>query len=510
MQKELLLNKEKWKKMHNASDITIGLKETNGKVTDKLVYKFWVGKKKSDVALGAAEKVPKSLNGSTTDVKEEEEYKAYATNEGIKRLRPVKMGASICNVKGTAGTTGYLYKKSGQYFVLSNAHVEAEDPFLYIKDQETANVQPGPYHVGKWPADCIGDETGSRMRYMVLLNNIATPTSASLKKKKKKNNKKLVSARPFIYSEGASLFSQQVDGTSLELSGNYNTCDCALVGPLSISNVVPDIIDIANAPNVSEHIAKPGDKVVFSSWRMNGRTEGVVTDVGKSASVSYAKGKVAMLKDLIVTTKMGEPGTSGSGAMVVLPDGKKVVIGLNFAGSGTTNLICAIQHINNAFGGEVVCSRGSPSPTTHTIQANASNNGTLIPNGAIVIVNGGSQAFKATPDAGYSVSTWRVDGKVVQEGGENYILENVTSDRSLVVFFEKNETPIPPTPPLDLLALASGLVTLGLSMINNGELVKGCIVAGTGMFLMVVAKWTHNTSAKQYAARMNRVRTFKV
>jgi len=363
MQEELLKNKELWMQRHNAVDITIGLKEANGKITKELCYKFWVKDKKGALALSAVEKVPEKISDAKTDVKKEEEYQAFFSNEGIQRLRPVKMGASVCNIKGTAGTTGFLYKKSGQYFILTNAHVAAEDPFKYVKDQVVRNVQPGPYHGGKDPADYIAD-----MRYMVLLNNIASPA-------------------PTIIGMAA-------DGTYAQ--ADYNTCDCALIGPLELDKmVVKDIIDMANTPNLPTYTVKPGDKVRISSWRMNGVSEAIVTDVGKSSTVGYANGKAAMVKDLIVVSKFGEPGTSGSGCVVVLPDGKTAAIGLNFAGSSTTNLVCAIQHIDMAFGGEVVCFDGGqppqppepPQPPTPPQDLYTLGTG-LVAAGAVLVVQG--------------------------------------------------------------------------------------------------------------------------
>ena len=93
---------------------------------------------------------------------------------------------------------------------------------------------------------------------------------------------------------------------------------------------------------------------------MDGASEFIVTDVGIGASVSYSKGKVALLKDLVRVTRCGGPGSSGSNAVIILEDGRYAELGLNFAGNSSSNLICAIQHINVAFDGRVVTTDDEP------------------------------------------------------------------------------------------------------------------------------------------------------
>lgn len=318
MQEKLEKNKEKWIEQYDAVDITIGLKEIDNKLTKKLCYKLWVKDKVSAEKLLEDKLIPRQLEMITTDVKKEEEFEAY--QEGTKKLRPIKMGGSIGN--GGTGTSGFLYKKAGEYFILTNAHVCASDPFKYIKDQKVTNYQPGKYHQPESVDTYCGD-----MRYMILLNQQGSTNEVT---------------------------GMSEDGTFIQAS--YNTADAGLI-ELKV-DAIKDIIDIPNAPRKKECIAKPGDTVIFSSWRMGGVTEGIITDVGKSSLVSY-DGKKALLRDLIVVTKMGDPGTSGSGAM---RKEDMAVFGLNFAGSSSLTLLCAIQHINNAFGGEVVIFEGEPTP----------------------------------------------------------------------------------------------------------------------------------------------------
>jgi len=358
MKRILDRNKEEWMDEYNCKDITIGLKEKNEEITDEICFKFWVEKKHNKLAMqifNRKELIPKELEFVKTDVKEEEEYEVYVIYEseyakkamragltpivplrfreygvkGTKKLRPILMGSSMGN-KGT-GTSGFLYKKDGEFYILTNAHVAAADPFKYISDQETKNYQPGPYHQAPSDETYIGD-----MRYMILLNE---------------------------YGSGVEVIAPGMSDDGTFTQAGYNTADAALCDLKKGVEAKPDILDIPNAPRVKECVVAPGDEIIGSSWRMDGVMEGIVTDIGKSALVTYGDGKQCMLRDLIVTTKFGNPGTSGSGMM---RKRDMAAIGLNFAGGQTTNLLSAIQHINTAFGGEIVTFE-SPEELTHRI-----------------------------------------------------------------------------------------------------------------------------------------------
>lgn len=321
-------------KATNSTDITIGLKETGGKLTDKWCFRVWVRKKIPIEDIPDAQLVPSKISGVETDVVTDEEFKAQdeapdlgnAMNDGITRLRPIPMGCSICNVRGTAGTTGYLYRIGHTFYILSNAHVLAANPFVGISDQETRTVQPGPHHGGS----LNGDHCGS-MTKMLQLNDHSQGVAIRLE------------------SETGT----KDDGTTIQAS--YNTADAALCE--HIVDAVPDIVDLPGMPVLSEGEALPGDIVVSSSWRMGGVTKAIVTDVGKMGRVSYGGGKIALIADCIVVKKYGDPGTSGMGAN---RESDGAALGLNFAGSATLNLICTIQNINKVFGGQVVCTGGQP------------------------------------------------------------------------------------------------------------------------------------------------------
>ena len=73
---------------------------------------------------------------------------------------------------------------------------------------------------------------------------------------------------------------------------------------------------------------------------------------------------------------------------------------------------------------------------TYTVSASAGTNGTVVPLSEDVNYNG-SQLFTATPDIGYEVNEWLVDGSGVQTGGNTYTLENVTTIHTVVVTFSR-------------------------------------------------------------------------
>jgi hypothetical protein len=361
MKQELSVHKEEWKTKYKVTDISIGLKESGGILTNELCYQFWVNEKKVLEAMSADEVIPKTLFEKKTDVWVEKKWYSQDIVPGTipmdiptnVRVRPIQPGCGVGNEKITQGTPGALYKIPGlnKKFLLSNGHVLAADPFNYIKNQSSvACLQPGPYGGGSNPADYIGN-----LRFMMLLNDQtdgAVPPVYSIGCIEDEIN--------YVADGQRFVMNTYNDGTISSQGAAPNTADCALCELADGVDMIPTPIDEKDSPKTPSCILQPGQKVKLTSWRMNGTTCGVVTSVGKSAQVNYSNNKVANYVDLIVTTKIGEPGTSGSG--VITDDEAQAFGGLNFAGDGSMNLVCSIQHINAAFGGSVVCVDGSTDP----------------------------------------------------------------------------------------------------------------------------------------------------
>jgi len=72
---------------------------------------------------------------------------------------------------------------------------------------------------------------------------------------------------------------------------------------------------------------------------------------------------------------------------------------------------------------------------TYTIVPSAGANGSISPNVPVLVNQGGDITFVATPDVGYSVSQWLVDGAVAQAGGSTYALSNVSANGTVQVQF---------------------------------------------------------------------------
>jgi hypothetical protein len=72
----------------------------------------------------------------------------------------------------------------------------------------------------------------------------------------------------------------------------------------------------------------------------------------------------------------------------------------------------------------------------YTITVSAGSGGTVNPSGSVIKNAGENQTFSASPNAGYLVSQWLVDGSVVQYGGTSYTLYNVQSASAIQVTFQ--------------------------------------------------------------------------
>ena len=57
------------------------------------------------------------------------------------------------------------------------------------------------------------------------------------------------------------------------------------------------------------------------------------------------------------------------------------------------------------------------------------------PGTAQTVNYGSSLTFTATPNTGYTVNTWSVDGTVQQTGGTTFTLSNITANHTVQVTF---------------------------------------------------------------------------
>ena len=91
----------------------------------------------------------------------------------------------------------------------------------------------------------------------------------------------------------------------------------------------------------------------------------------------------------------------------------------------------------------------------YTVVPSAGANGTVSPSIPQTVNPGGSVTFTATPNTGFAVDQWIVDGSVVQSGGSVYILTNVSANTTVAVTFAQT-------------TLSLSISSLGLSVMDAG------------------------------------------
>jgi len=74
----------------------------------------------------------------------------------------------------------------------------------------------------------------------------------------------------------------------------------------------------------------------------------------------------------------------------------------------------------------------------YVITALTGAGGTIFPSGEVIVNQGASQTFTATPDQGKMTDQWLVNETVVQTGGNSYTVSNAQADATLEVTFKDN------------------------------------------------------------------------
>lgn len=88
---------------------------------------------------------------------------------------------------------------------------------------------------------------------------------------------------------------------------------------------------------------------------------------------------------------------------------------------------------------KVITISGATSATYSYINASAGTGGTISPSGSVVMSSTGTQTFTATPNSGYAISSFVVDG--VNKGAiSSYTFSNVTSNHTISVSFSQTAT----------------------------------------------------------------------
>ncbi|WP_179865586.1 S8 family serine peptidase [Bacillus sp. AFS017336] len=72
----------------------------------------------------------------------------------------------------------------------------------------------------------------------------------------------------------------------------------------------------------------------------------------------------------------------------------------------------------------------------HLITATTDSNGSIDPSGSVPVDHGKDQTFTITPNKGYEIATFKVDGKDVTVSNNTYTLTNITSNHTIDVKFK--------------------------------------------------------------------------
>ena len=124
--------------------------------------------------------------------------------------------------------------------------------------------------------------------------------------------------------------------------------------------------------------------------------------------------------------------------------------------------------------------------SSYIVIPSSDSNGTIVPSTPQTVTAGGSLAFTAVPNSGYTVNTWSVDGAVVQTGGTTYPLHNITADHTVQVTFTSLGYSVTPSSdangsisPGTMQTVSSGGSITFTAAPNTGYLVNTWTVDGT-------------------------------
>ena len=263
------------------------------------------------------DKVPDNIDGFKTEVVvigkikaltllQLKEVKPFYTYSRTAKVRPIVGGISLGVPEDAyggkmAGTLGLVVQgPGGYYYILSNAHVIAMNSKAQFLSLGTAVLQPGTYDGGT-----IEDKVGELYKYIKITFG-----------PKGKNYADAAIAK--IIAETNYLVGEVLD------SDNLNTYS------ISISNTIE--------VNVGDSVRKSG--------RTTGVTTNTVFDTDATVKVWYTSSKWAIFYDqILVYQPFIESGDSGS---PVDKDG--AFVGLAFAGSSSTAVVCKAKYIISELG----------------------------------------------------------------------------------------------------------------------------------------------------------------
>jgi hypothetical protein len=375
----------------NVVGVGVGLKESNGQLTDQVAVVVLVEQKKPLAALTPEEMIPRELEGMRTDVIEVGHLWANQSGQSRQKFRPViPSGVSVGHFKVTAGTLGTIVrdKATGDLFMLSNNHVLANSNDAVLGD---AILQPAAMDGGQNPADMV-----ARLERYVKIDFIGdtitapnqvigapkpapapvppiggtpsqppapspfpppkpapTPVAPSangcvaliadlinLLAKLFGSNQRLAPAQAVSAQAAVADMPAPVTFRAQNVAIPDNYVDCALARPLDAAMFSDDIrqIGLVNAvkvPVMNMNVRKYGRTTEY--------TEGTIRAMNATVNINYstaAGNRTARFVGQVITSGMSQGGDSGS---LVVDKDTGSAVGLLFAGSDKATIFTPIQ-----------------------------------------------------------------------------------------------------------------------------------------------------------------------
>jgi len=309
-------------KQKNVVGVGVGLKESQGVVTDEVAVTVNVVKKIPKAQLTESDEVPRNIDGVKTDVVETGRFLAGLTtteNQNTKdRWRPtIPPGVSIGHIDITAGTFGCLVRRGSEVFILSNNHVLAN---VNMGRPGDPIIQPGRYDGGT-----IADQVATLAEY-IPIDFGGTNSECNIASG-------IAEALSFI----AKTTGSQHRVAAYRESAGENLIDAALARPLDPKQVIPVIHKIGRPKGI--RIATLGTQLQ-KTGRTTDHTTGFINQVDVTTTVDY-NGRSATFTNQFMASGMSAGGDSGSAVL----DDEGYVVGLLYAGSGIATLINPIKTV---------------------------------------------------------------------------------------------------------------------------------------------------------------------
>lgn len=321
-------------RLGNVVSVGIGWKTTAGVKSRTESIVVGVTKKLPVSKLRRSDIVPAKLDDVVTDVVEVGIISipppvAITEVDRTRKVRPLRGGFSIGNIKVTAGTLGCTVWKNDQRFILSNAHVLTPDP---MKEELIPSeiLQPGPYDGGTLENDLVGHVTEAEVIKPIGIPECPITTG-------------IVRTLNRLYET----FRRKTRFVAL-LEEVVNKIDAAIALPTEPASMDVEGIGVPTRLYDSTLMGKP----VIKSGRTTGITNGIISAVDVIADVNYGGLKFARLEEQIMIESTETFSSGGdSGSVIFEAGGSRKLCGLLFAGNedGTITYANDIYNVFDRF-----------------------------------------------------------------------------------------------------------------------------------------------------------------